>query len=444
MGFEPKTIRKYFDSKLPGIRWKGDQGTAKCRWHHDRHPSLSINGKNGLFFCHACGVNGNLAEFERRVSGCNIKTAIQRIAKLVNRGGGSNLRRESVICLLISRQERKAAVSGFRSVLIWKPKGFRFRRPDGKGGWIWNLEGVVKILYRLPEVLNSESVYVAEGEKDVETLRSWGLAATCNPGGAGKWREEYSKVLKDKNVVILQDDDPPGKTHAQSVAESVAQYAADVRTIPPFPKAKDVSEWAKQGGTRKKLETIVAAAKPFKAKKTIAAPDASAGRLTGNLHPCERKWGRSLCPKVFFRDYLILPTGISFVAALWSIGTFMFDEFDSFPYLSITSPVKRCGKTRFGELLELLSCRPIMSVNMSEAALFRSIDSDQPTIIIDEAESLRNRNSERSQSLLSILQAGFRKGASVPRCVGKSHDVEKFSVYCPKAILAIGNLPDTG
>jgi hypothetical protein len=84
-----------------------------------------------------------------------------------------------------------------------------------------------------------------------------------------------------------------------------------------------------------------------------------------------------------------------------------------------------------------------MSVNISEAALFRSIENEKPTVIIDEAESLRNKESERAQYLLSILQAGFRQGAYVPRCVGKDFAVKKFPVFCPKAILAIGNLPDT-
>ncbi len=85
-----------------------------------------------------------------------------------------------------------------------------------------------------------------------------------------------------------------------------------------------------------------------------------------------------------------------------------------------------------------------MSINISEAALFRSIESDEPpTVIIDEAEALRNRQSERAAYLLAILQAGFREGAHVLRCVGRENKVKKFSVYCPKVVLAIGNLPDT-
>jgi hypothetical protein len=145
----------------------------------------------------------------------------------------------------------------------------------------------------------------------------------------------------------------------------------------------------------------------------------------------------------FFEEYSILHEGLSFVLALWAIGTRVFDIFDCYPYLGITSPTKRCGKTRVGEILELLCARALLSVNVSDAALFRSIEADQPTVIVDEAESLRNKNSERSQSLLALLQSGHRKGASVIRCVGKNHEVKKFSVFCPKAILAIGTLPDT-
>lgn len=188
----PKTIRRYFESKLSAVRWLGDQGTARCPFHHDRHPSLSIDGTRGLFFCHACEAKGNLVEFERRTSGCDRKTSQRRIADLAKRNGGSNLRSRVVTVYSYTDAKGKLLYQQVR----FEPKDFRFRRPAENGGWIWNLEGVIKILYRLPEVLAAEKVYITEGEKDVETLRSWGLVVTCNPGGAGKWKEEYSYSLK--------------------------------------------------------------------------------------------------------------------------------------------------------------------------------------------------------------------------------------------------------
>jgi hypothetical protein len=69
---------------------------------------------------------------------------------------------------------------------------------------------------------------------------------------------------------------------------------------------------------------------------------------------------------------------------------------------------------------------------------------DVPTLLLDEVEALRNaKPSEGAQAVLSILNAGHRKGATVPRCVPPNWNVEHFSVYGPKAFAAIGRLPDT-
>ena len=109
-------------------------------------------------------------------------------------------------------------------------------------------------------------------------------------------------------------------------------------------------------------------------------------------------------------------------------------------YLCITSPTKRCGKTLLAEVIGLVSARSKTTVNVSEAALFRMIEMFRPTIIIDEAEMLGDRKSERGKFLLSLLNAGHRKGANVIRCVGSDHTPTEFPVYCPKVLLAIGNL----
>lgn len=440
MNLKPSTIHDYFEAKLSGLRWKGAQGSARCPLHDDRHASLSVN-ESGVFFCHACGAKGDLKEFERRLSKCDPKVAKKRVDQLANRGGGSKMR--SRIVTVYSYRDEKGNL--LYQQIRFLPKDFRFRRPSETDGWIWNLQDVRRILYRLRAVLRANEVFVVEGEKDVETLRKWGFVATCNPGGAGKWIDDYSKFLKEKQVVILQDDDEPGRKHALAVAQSVAPYATEVRLVPPFDDAKDVSEWADKGGTRKQLKKLVKDTKPIELNKTPAlttGDDSAMAPDDWRAKPLRGAWTVGL-PETFFLDYLVVPNGIPFVASIWVIGTHIHELFDYFPYLTITSPTKRCGKTRFAELLELLCARPLMSVNISEAALFRSIESEKPTVIIDEAEALRNRDSERAQYLLAILHAGFKQGTYVSRCVGKSFEVKKFSVFCPKAILAIGNLPDT-
>ncbi len=106
--------------------------------------------------------------------------------------------------------------------LRYEPKGFRQRRPDGSGGWIWNLADTRRVLYRLPIVLGAiklgATIYVAEGEKDVHAIEAAGEAATCNPMGAGKWRHEFSQALAGAKAarVIADRDDEGRSTPGQS------------------------------------------------------------------------------------------------------------------------------------------------------------------------------------------------------------------------------------
>jgi hypothetical protein len=128
------------------------------------------------------------------------------------------------------------------------PKAFCQRRPDGQGGWIWNLNGVDLVLYNLPEVLKAvqagQTIYIPEGERDVETLRTLRLPATCNAMGAGKWRMVYNELLSGAHVVILPDNDDPGQKHAQQVAQVLSGIATSIKvvTLPDLPTKGDVSD----------------------------------------------------------------------------------------------------------------------------------------------------------------------------------------------------------
>src|ERR1035441_5827571 len=94
----------------------------------------------------------------------------------------------------------------FQSVR-YDPRGFSQRRPDGQGAWIYDLDGIQKVPYRLPKVLAANVVYIVEGEKDVHTVEGLGLVGTCNPGGAKSWMPAYNECFQGKNVVILPDQD---------------------------------------------------------------------------------------------------------------------------------------------------------------------------------------------------------------------------------------------
>jgi DNA primase len=91
----------------------------------------------------------------------------------------------------------------------------------------------------------AECVFVCEGEKDVDNLRGLGLTATCNSGGAGKWKPEYAEYLKGKSVIILPDNDSPGQQHGQEVARSLCGIAKSVKLVdlPGLPEKGDASDW---------------------------------------------------------------------------------------------------------------------------------------------------------------------------------------------------------
>jgi hypothetical protein len=132
-----------------------------------------------------------------------------------------------------------------------KRKTFRQRQPDGNGGWIWNINGVPPLPYRLPEMQERPEgapVFIVEGEKDADRLHGLRLCATCNSGGAGKWPEELSEYFLDADVVIIPDADEPGRKHAQRVAAALHPAALSVRVLPDLPQ-KDASDFLDAGGT---------------------------------------------------------------------------------------------------------------------------------------------------------------------------------------------------
>lgn len=144
----------------------------------------------------------------------------------------------------------------------FEPKDFRQRRPNGNGGWIWNLNGVPRVLYRLPELIlagRDKWVFIVEGEKDVETLRAIELIATTNPCGAGKFHHVDATVLHGCRICVLADNDEKGRQHAQQVAFALHGKVATLRVLdlPGLPPKGDVSDWLAAGGTAEQLMALV-------------------------------------------------------------------------------------------------------------------------------------------------------------------------------------------
>ena len=146
--------------------------------------------------------------------------------------------------------------------------------------------------------------------------------------------------------------------------------------------------------------------------------------------------------ETFFARFVVLPPGALLPLSLWTIGTYMYNAFDSFPYCDFQSPEKRCGNPRATEVMELLAANVIRTVGISEAALFRLVAKKKPTLVIDEAEMLSGK-SERAEAIRALLNGGNRRDTKVFRCSGTNHEVKEFPIYCPKVLCSIRVCPDT-
>ena len=142
--------------------------------------------------------------------------------------------------------------------------------------------------------------------------------------------------------------------------------------------------------------------------------------------------------------YLVMTPAQRLVVALWIVHTHLVAELEQTPYLTVTSPVRQCGKSRLLELLELLVPRPWPAVTPSEAVVYRTVHARTPTLLLDEVDAIfALKTADRHEGLRAILNAGHRRGATVPRCIGVSSKPQDFKVYCAKVLAGIGVLPDT-
>lgn len=238
------------------------RGKRELRW--GTRGSLSVSLDKGTWHDHETGQGGGVLDLVRDRAGLDKPAAI---AWLQHRG---HLPQEAP-AKPTGRREAAAyrytdAAGGLLfEVVRFEPKDFRQRQPDGRGGWAWNMAGVPLVPYRLPELLAAvqagRTVFVAEGEKGADALGRLGLTGTCSPGGAGKWRGEYVAHLVGARVVVLSDNDEPGRAHAATVAASLRGTAGRVQVLhlPDLPPKGDVADWIEAGGTADELERLARA-----------------------------------------------------------------------------------------------------------------------------------------------------------------------------------------
>jgi 5S rRNA maturation endonuclease (ribonuclease M5) len=458
--------------------------------HKRGHRPVMIYPKTASFHCHDCKVGGSVIDWVMRERNLNAADAIQMLGE---RRNGSE-----PIAVYDYTDETGNLIY---QVCRFEPKDFRQRRPDGNGGHVWNVNGVELVLYRLPEVIKANIVCVAEGEKDCDSLAKIGFTATCNVGGALKWRDEYSEMLREKNVVIFGDNDEAGREHVEQVIASLTGKGNSIKhvTLPdgfhdvsdyidsldPFEAAHAVVKLIEATpvlevlpkahvaeNVGEEIDPIVrlaalpvldyervreAEAEKLQCRVSVLDKLVNAQRLllrgdSDNLQgnavvlPDIEPWpeavnGAEILDAIAerFSHYVVLPDGAADVLALFCAHAHCYKLFQCSPRLNISSPEKSCGKTTLRDVVALFAPRPVLTENLTSAVLFRLVDAQSPVILADEYDSWITDNDE----LRGLLNAGHRKGAMVYRCEGDNNEVRGFAAYTPAVLCGIGALPGT-
>jgi Protein of unknown function (DUF3631) len=253
--------------------------------------------KAGKFFDHEIGEGGDMLDLIQREYNCSFANALEfardfwsgPVRTAAPRKATNAKQRAPAGKIVATYQYRDEAGAVLFEVVRFDPKDFRQRRPDPKrrGKWIWSTKDVRPVPYRLPDVIENRDkvLFIVEGERDVDRLWQLGIPATCNAGGAGKWREDLSEFFRGADVVVIPDRDPqkvhpktgepvfhpdgrpilPGQDHAAAVASSLHGIASRVRLLelwtswPDMPLKGDVSDWIAHGGTAERLYALIEA-----------------------------------------------------------------------------------------------------------------------------------------------------------------------------------------
>jgi hypothetical protein len=476
-------VRAFYDElglKLPNAA--GPELSIRCfadpysHSNDDAKRSASLNIKTGLWKCHGCDASGNPYQAAIAVEW----TPAEALALLRKHGldiqpnGAGNARETAERQFCITETD----VSGWQQALLEEPQILARLRQNH--GWsedairelrlgfdrdritfpVRDRDGVLvgllrysprhargeerkmlaepgsqRQLFPAPESVEEgdNSLLLVEGEPDAVAAHSLGLPVVAVPGANG-WRQEWSDRFIGRKIVVVADADEQGRQAARTIADDLASTAAEVRLLEFEGRERgfDLSDF---------LNELNAGSGAQWSGETLKRLVADAPVRTVNDPP--ETWPRLLEDiAAYVRRFIVLSDAQVTAVSLWIAHTHALDAAETTPYLAITSAEKRSGKSLLIEILERLAANALHTVGISEAAIFRSLFDEDLTLLLDETDAIFSKRGER-EGLRGLINAGYRRGATVPRCVGDSHKVEKFPVFCAKALAGIGRLPDT-
>ena len=236
--FNENAFKLDFDeviSSLEKVKGTEKQKTALCPAHNDNSASLSVKrgeDNKAIIFCHS-------------------RCQYEDIVRAMGLWKEAPVRAERITSRIVDTYDYTSEDGQLLyQVVRLEPKSFRQRRPDGKGNFIYNLDGITRVLYNLPELLkeSGEPVFIVEGEKDCNNLLKIGAIATTNSGGGAKWEKSFNKYFAGKDVIILPDNDIVGREHAEIVSKHVYRSAKSVKIVNlPVDNKEDVSDYIAEG-----------------------------------------------------------------------------------------------------------------------------------------------------------------------------------------------------
>ena len=256
--------------------------------------ALEVYEDTNSFYCFACNTGGSLIDLYKAMHKTNAKTAIKELA---DKYGISEPEKPKKPRKRLDDQTRthdyhNADGSMFARKIVYKyddgsKNAARFLFNPSTGQFDFNSQGLrgqhapLYDLHRIPG--SSGAVYIVEGEKDAQTLQEMGLTATTAPNGASaKWQTYYNDVLAGRDIVIVTDNDDPGRKYGQTVAKGVQGVAASVKVVPASliypqcPQKGDISDIVGiigQAAAFQELNRATAAAPAYDPTTATAADD---------------------------------------------------------------------------------------------------------------------------------------------------------------------------
>jgi len=271
MTLTPVEVRRYYAVRLPDCRLiTSREWRCPCPVHQGDDDNFSIEAATGRWYCHSqCGRGGDVYQLEMALTGADFRAAAESVHAIVGRGARAEWLPRGVpshACHTDTYRYTDEKGGLLYEVLRYQwslpgggyDKTFRQRRPDGRGGWTWNMRGVRRVLYRLPEIIEAPICFVTEGEKDAEILRDFGFCATTNAGGAmAPWLPEYTGALTGREVIVIPHRDVPGRKRVASIVRALFGHVARLIVLDLEHAGNDVHDWFSAGHSELELITLV-------------------------------------------------------------------------------------------------------------------------------------------------------------------------------------------